>query len=44
MLIARDQPGDRERARQLLTEAIAMYRQIGMPRHLQMADEMAKKL
>jgi tetratricopeptide (TPR) repeat protein len=44
VLIARDQPGDRERARQLLTEAIAMYRQIGMPRHLQMTDELAKNL
>ena len=38
MLIDRDGPGDREKARELLTEAIAMYRQIGMPKHVEMAE------
>jgi hypothetical protein len=38
MLIHRDAPGDRHKARQLLTEAITMYRQIGMPKHVQMAE------
>ncbi len=37
MLIERDAPGDRDKARQLLTEAIAMYRKIGMPKHVEMA-------
>jgi tetratricopeptide (TPR) repeat protein len=40
MLIDRDAPGDRDRARQLLTEAVAMYRQIGMPKHVEMAEAM----
>ncbi len=40
MLIERDAPGDRDKARQLLAEAIAMYRQIGMPKHLEMAEAM----
>jgi len=46
MLIDRDAPGDpstgsgrdRDRARELLTEAIAMYRRIGMPKHVEMAE------
>ena len=38
MLIDRDGPGDREKARELLTEAIAMYRRIGMPKHVEMAE------
>ena len=38
MLIDRDAPGDREKARELLTEAIAMYRKIGMPKHVEMAE------
>ncbi len=33
-------PGDRERARGLLAEAIPMYRQIGMPKQVEMAEEM----
>jgi tetratricopeptide (TPR) repeat protein len=37
MLIDRDAPGDREKARELLTEAVAMYRRIGMPKHQEMA-------
>jgi class 3 adenylate cyclase/tetratricopeptide (TPR) repeat protein len=48
MLIDRDAPGDpstgsgrdRERARELLTEAVAMYRRIGMPKHVEMAEAM----
>jgi tetratricopeptide (TPR) repeat protein len=38
MLIDRDGPGDREKARELLTEAIAMYCQIGMPKHVEMTQ------
>ena len=29
---------DLAKARELLTEAIAMYRQIGMPKHVEMAE------
>ena len=38
MLIDRDGPDDRAKARELLTEAIAMYRGIGMPKHVEMAE------
>ncbi len=38
MLIDRDSPGDRDMASELLTEAIAMYREIGMPKHVEMAE------
>jgi hypothetical protein len=38
MLIDRDGPCDRDKARQLQTEAIAMYRRIGMPKHMEMAQ------
>ena len=31
-------PGDPDKARQLLTEAIAMYREIGLPKHIEMAE------
>ena len=44
MLLDRDGPGDREKARQLLTEAIAMYRQIGMPKHVEMAEALLSQL
>lgn len=40
MLLSRDGPGDRDRARELLAEAIAMYREIGMPKHLEIAETM----
>ena len=40
MLLDRRQPGDEDRARELLDEAILMYQEIGMPRHLEMAREM----
>jgi hypothetical protein len=38
MLRRRDAPGDRERARTLLTEALAMYREIGMAGHVRLAE------
>ncbi len=38
MLIDRDGPGDRDKARQMLTEAIEMYQKIGMPKHVEMAE------
>ena len=52
MLIDRDGPGDpptgsgrdREKARQLLEEAIAMYRRIGMPKHVEMAEALLGQL
>jgi hypothetical protein len=40
MLIDRDAPGDRDKAFRLLTEAIAAYRDIGMPKHVEMAEGM----
>ena len=44
MLLDRDAPGDRDRARELLTEAIEMYRRIGMPKHVQMAERMLREV
>jgi class 3 adenylate cyclase len=44
MLIDRNGPGDREKARELLTEAIAMYRRIGMPKHVEMAEALLGEL
>jgi tetratricopeptide (TPR) repeat protein len=44
MLIDRDGPRDREKARQLLTEAIGMYRQIGMPKHVEMGEALLGNL
>jgi tetratricopeptide (TPR) repeat protein len=44
MLMDRNAPGDRDKARQLLTEAIAMYRQIGMPKHQEMAQALLGQL
>ena len=44
MLIDRDGPGDKEQARTLLDEAIDIYGQLGMPRHLDMAREMKAAL
>jgi hypothetical protein len=35
-----DGPGDRDKARQLLTETVAMYRKIGMPKHVEMVEKM----
>jgi tetratricopeptide (TPR) repeat protein len=44
MLIDRNAPGDRDKARELLTEAIAMYRRIGMPKHVEMAQALLSQL
>ena len=44
MLIDRDSPGDREKARLLLDEATEMYRTIGMPKHLEMVEKMSAAL
>ena len=44
MLLDRRQPGDEDRARELLDEAIVMYEEIGMPRHLEMAREILQGL
>ena len=44
MLIDRDGPGDRDKARDLLTEAIAMYTKIGMPKHIEMAETMLSEV
>jgi tetratricopeptide (TPR) repeat protein len=38
MLLDRNAPGDRQKARQFLTEALEMYRRLGMPKHLEMAE------
>jgi len=44
MLLDRDAPGDRDKARELLTEAIAMYRGIGMPKHVEMAETLLREV
>jgi class 3 adenylate cyclase/tetratricopeptide (TPR) repeat protein len=44
MLIDRDAPGDRDKARELLTEAVAMYRRIGMPKHVEMAQALLSEV
>ena len=38
MLLERDAPGDREKARRILEEAVAMFRELGMAKHLEMAE------
>jgi hypothetical protein len=38
MLIDRAAPGDRKKARTLLGQALETYRQIGMPRHIEMTQ------
>ena len=40
MLIDQGGPGDPDKARELLTEAIAMYRKMGMPKHVEMTEAM----
>jgi tetratricopeptide (TPR) repeat protein len=40
MLQLRDGPGDRERAAELLGEAIERYRELGMPKHVELAERM----
>ena len=44
MLIERSASGDREKARELLNDAIRGYRSISMPLHLEMAKELAANL
>ena len=39
-----DAPGDRDKAFRMLTEAIAMYRDIGMPKHVEMAEALLGEL
>lgn len=44
MLIERHADDDRDKARTLLGEAIEMYRTIGMPKHLEMAEGMLQRI
>ena len=44
MLLERDGPGDRDKARGMLEEAIESYREIGMPKHVEMAEALLEKL
>lgn len=44
MLRDRDAPGDREKARQLLGEALEAYEQVDFPRHREMAKELLGRL
>jgi tetratricopeptide (TPR) repeat protein len=44
MFIDRAAPGDREKAQTLLSEALRTYTQIGMPRHIEMIQALAKDL
>jgi len=38
MLLARNGPGDGAKAQELLSEAVAMYRELGMLRHVDMVQ------
>ena len=40
MLLDRNAPGDRERARDLVDTALAVYREIGMPKHVEIAGKL----
>jgi len=44
VLIERNNPGDEEKAKELLTEATATYRELGMPKHLEMAEALLQGL
>ena len=44
MLLDRNAAGDRDKARTLLGEAIKMYRTIGMPKHLEMAESLLRSM
>src|SRR5207237_1760077 len=44
MLLDRNAPGDREKARGLLTEAIEMYGRLGMPKHVEMAEALLREV
>jgi len=43
MLLDRNAPGDCDRARRLVGEAINMYRAVGMPKHLALAERMREQ-
>jgi tetratricopeptide (TPR) repeat protein len=43
MLIDRAAPGDREKARTLLDEALESYERIGMPRHVEMTQTLVDR-
>jgi len=43
MLLDRDAPGDRDRARLLIEEAIPVYGRVGMPRHAELARALTPK-
>jgi tetratricopeptide (TPR) repeat protein len=43
MLLDRNAQGDREKARGLLSEAVEMYRRIGMPKHVEMGEAMLRE-
>jgi hypothetical protein len=40
MLLARDQPGDREKARELLDDAVSIYQELGMESWAHAATEL----
>ena len=44
MLLDRNAAGDRDKVRTILGEAIEMYEQIGMPRHVELARGMLKAM
>ncbi len=44
MLIDRDESGDKEKAKEFLSDAIATYREIGMPTFLENAEELLEKV
>jgi len=44
MLAERQAPGDRQRAQTLLGEATEMYRRIGMPKHIEIAERIRERL
>ena len=44
MLLDRNIPGDRDKARTLIGEATEMYQTIGMPKHLEMVEAMSAEL
>jgi tetratricopeptide (TPR) repeat protein len=44
MLVERNESGDKEKAKELLAEATAMYRELGMPTYLENAEALMGKL
>ncbi len=43
MLLDRNASGDRDKARTMLGEAVEMYQRTGMPRHVEMVQEILKR-